>query len=253
MENNCFTANFHKYFLGAELPDAYRKFWNEWHHQLPAAVHYVPKEGKFERDPKTGLVTPIQNVPIPLKRVREEWNGIWGGEAVVQGYRKKKVRKCPMPHFWVPTLKRSVVRSEVLNEYMSVVVTERTIRMIHEHHGFDHYLLKSPACDLRSILALKIKQKILKDLLEGSPAWQHDPSRQQEINKEFNKYLDQYTNEEIDWYGLTWMEAIRKRSSEIKALNPILPHKVIFRAKLIEQLKAAGIEEAQEFEIESSK
>lgn len=239
-------------FLGALLPEAYKKFWKEWHHQIPAAVHYVPKEGKFERDPKTGLVTPVQNVPIPLRRVREEWYGIWGGEAVVQGYRKKKVKKCPMPHFWVPTLKRSVVRSEVLNEFMSVIVTERTIRMIHEHHGFDHYLLKTPACDLRSILALKIKKQILVDLLDGIPAWNHDPTRQQEIGREFNKYLDQYTHEEIDWYGLTWLEAIKKKREEVKAENPILPHKVIFREKLIEQLKAASIEEASQFDIEST-
>lgn len=232
------------------LPESYKKFWSEWHHQLPAAVHYVPREGKFQKDPKTGAVTPIQNVPLPLRRVREEWYGLWGGEAVIQGARKKKVKAQPIPHYWIPTLKRSVVRSEVLNEYLSVVVTDRTIQLIHDHHGFDHYILKSPACDLRSILALKIKRKILQDIQAGFPAWCENPTRQQEVSKEFNKYLENFTSEDIEWYGLTWLEAINKIKNQKRAENPTIPHKVIFREKLIEQLRTAGIDEVKEYEIE---
>lgn len=158
-----------------------------------------------------------------------------------------------MPYFWVPTLKRSVVRSDVLNEYMSVVVTERTIRLIHENYGFDHYILKTPACDLRSLLALKIKRNILQNLQAGCPAWIHDAKRQQEIIKEFEKYLEQYTPEEIDWYGLSWLEAMNKRRREIEAEDPIVPYKIIFREKLIEQLKEAGIEEVKNYETEPEK
>lgn len=54
----------------------------------------------------------------------------------------------------------------------------------------------------------------------------------------------QYTSEEIDWYGLTFKQAIKKLDAQIKADNPIVPHKVEFRSKLIEQLRQAGIEEA---------
>lgn len=32
---------------GAQLPAAYKKFWDEWKLQQPAAVHYVPKDGKL--------------------------------------------------------------------------------------------------------------------------------------------------------------------------------------------------------------
>lgn len=31
---------------GAQLPVAYKKFWDEWKNQQPAAVHYVPKNGR---------------------------------------------------------------------------------------------------------------------------------------------------------------------------------------------------------------
>lgn len=147
------------------------------------------------------------------------------------------------PHFWIPTLKRSAVHSEVLNEFFSLTVTDRTIKMINEHHGFDHYLLKSPACDLRSKLALKIKRKILIDLLKGCPAYENNKTRQQEVLKEFKKYLEQYTPEEVEWYGLSFDEAAKKRREEIRDENPITPHKIIFREKLIEQLREAGIEE----------
>lgn len=229
--------------LGAELPPAYRKFWKEWKEQKPAAVHYIPKEGMFERDEDTGEVYPVQNVPIPLKTVDQENFGIWGGEAVIQGFTKKKLMSHRVPKFWVPTLKRSVVRSDVLNEFFSVTVTERTIRLIFDHHGLDHYLLSSPACDLRSALAIKIKKRILQDLLKGIPAWKDNPERQKELIKTYGQYLEQYTPEEIDWYGLTWIEAIKKRRNEIEAENPKIPHKVIFRQKLIEQLREAGIKE----------
>lgn len=232
--------------FGPRLPVAYQKFWREWKLQKPAAVHYIPKEGVFERNDITGVVRPVQNVHIPLKKVPEEDDGIWGGEAVIQGFQKRTPYKKRVPHFWMPTLKRSAVRSEILNEFFSMTVTERTIRLILENHGFDHYLLMTPACDLRSLLALKLKQKMLKDLLDGCPAWSDNPQRQKEVKEEYAKYLEQYTPEEIEWYGLTWPEAIKKVKEIIAAENPIVPHKVIFRAKLVEQLREAGIKEAQE-------
>jgi large subunit ribosomal protein L28 len=208
----------------------------------PAAVHYVPKEGRFQRNEKTGEISAVQNIPIPLKYVTEENYGIWGGEAVIQGFKKKLMRH-RNPHFWVPTLKRSAVRSEVLNSFFSVTVTDRTISLIHDHHGFDHYLLKSPACDLRSMLALKIKRNILTDLLNGCPAWDHDKTRKDEVMREFSQYLQQYSPEEIEWYGLSYAEALKKISNKIKAENMVIPHKLIFREKLIEQLKEAGLDE----------
>lgn len=241
------------FILGSQLPEAYRKFWFEWHHQKPVAVHYIPKEGKFERHPTTGIVHPVQNVPIPLKRVREEWDGIWGGEAVIQGFRKKKLNSHRVPYYWVPTLKRTVIHSEILDEYRSVVVTDRTISLIHENFGFDHYILKTPACDLRSILALKIKRELLHELQADCPTWNHDKERKQEIQKVYGKYLEQYTPEDIEWYGLSWLEAVNKQRRLNHAEDPVVPHKVIFRQKLIEQLRAAGIDEAKDFEIEPEK
>ncbi|XP_075152235.1 mitochondrial ribosomal protein L28 [Haematobia irritans] len=230
--------------LGAQLPEAYKKFWREWKMTKPAAVHYIPKEGEWERDEVTGEIKPIQNIPLPLIDPPESHNGIWGGEAVIKGFQKRQRLSRRVPHFWVPVLKRSVVHSQVLNEYMSVVVTDRTIQKIHECHGFDHYLLKNPACDLRSALALALKRKILQELLNGCPSLASQPSERERILKEYKCYLEAYTPEEIEWYGYTYEEALKKMDAQIREENKPVPHKVQFRMKLIEQLKQAGISEA---------
>ncbi|XP_030383355.1 39S ribosomal protein L28, mitochondrial [Scaptodrosophila lebanonensis] len=230
--------------LGAQLPEAYRKFWREWKLTTPAAVHYIPKDGQWERDEVTNEIKPIQNIPLPLIDPPESHEGIWGGESVIKGFQKRQQTKRRVPHFWVPVLKRSVVHSQVLNEYMSVVVTERTLVQIHECFGFDHYLLKNLACDLRSSLALKLKRKILQELEKGCPALAADPGHQKEVLKEYSRYLESYTSEEIDWYGHTYLEAIRKLQIQLKAEEKVVPHKVEFRSQLIEQLRKAGIAEA---------
>lgn len=230
---------------GAQLPVAYKKFWDEWKNQQPAAVHYVPKDGMFEREDITGKIIPIQNVPLPLIDPPEAHLGIWGGEAIVKGFQKRNQYKRRVPHFWVPVLRRSVVHSVILDEYMAVTVTDRTLDQIHDNHGFDHYLLKTPACDLRSMLAIKLKKKVLVDLLAKCPKLASQPEKQQAALKEYACYLTQYTAEEIDWYGLTYVEAVLKIKTEVESKEDKRPHKVIFREKLIEQLKEAGISEAQ--------
>lgn len=81
-------------------------------------------------------------MPIPTIHVKEQDEQIWGGEGIVQGFIKRHPKKLRVPRFWIPVLKRSVVYSEILDKHISVVVTERAIRLINEHYGFDHYILK---------------------------------------------------------------------------------------------------------------
>ncbi|XP_053600157.1 large ribosomal subunit protein bL28m [Plodia interpunctella] len=228
--------------IASELPQAYKKFWREWKVLKPAAVHFVPQEGKWKRDELTGETLPIQNIAIPLKYPSEIHDGIWGGEAVIKGFQKRDSRRRRVPHYWVPVLKRTVVKSEVLNTHLSVTVTERTIRLINDHYGFDHYLLKTPACDLVSMLALKLKKQILTELMNGCPRHAYDPQKQKEIYEEYKTYLSSYTPEEIEWYGLTWYEALSKVAKLKEAANKPIPLKNIYRKNLVEKLKAAGIE-----------
>ncbi|XP_003700310.1 mitochondrial ribosomal protein L28 [Megachile rotundata] len=239
--------------LGAELPEEYKKFWKEWKLQQPSPVHYIKQEGSYIRDETTEVVRPVQNVPLPLRYPKEFHEGLWGGEAVIQGFTKKHRYARRHPRFWFPLLKKSVVYSEVLDEYMSTVVTYRTIHLINEHYGFDHYLLKTPACDLKSELALKIKRKILVALADKT-LYPNDSAKREEIYDKYKDYLTAYTREEIEWYGLTYKEACHKwiKQKQKQQLQQIQPLKVKFRAELIAKLKEEEAKEAAEKLAEST-
>lgn len=85
---------------------------------------------------------PVQNIPIPVIYPEEHNQGIWGGEGVVKGFQKRNPTSRRVPHFWFPQLFREVVYSEILDKHMSLIVTRRTMQLIHENYGFDYYLLK---------------------------------------------------------------------------------------------------------------
>ncbi|KAG5886496.1 hypothetical protein JTB14_014679 [Gonioctena quinquepunctata] len=229
--------------LGALLPEAYKKFYKEWKLTEPTAVHYIPESGKWKRDELTGEVSPVQNIPIPTFYPKEANTHIWGGEAVVQGFQVRAECRRRVPHFWVPILRRSVVYSEILDKYMSVIVTDRAINLINSNYGFDHYLLKTPACDLKSLLPLILKRKILQELDEGCPTYADRVEKQKDILKRYQGYLAAYTREEIEWYGYTFSQACKIMQERLDAENraKIVPMKHLYRAQLLEKLKAASL------------
>ncbi|XP_063223435.1 large ribosomal subunit protein bL28m isoform X3 [Bacillus rossius redtenbacheri] len=184
----------------------------------------------------------VQNVPLPVRYPAEHNQGLWGGEGVVQGFLKKHPVRRRVPHFWVPQLRRSVVRSEVLDQHLAVTVTDRTISLIHRHRGFDHYLLQTKACDLKSDLALKLKRLILLDLKDKN-LYPNDPVKKEEIYNKYKIYLEQYTEEEIEWYGLTMFEAIKKQMNLEAELFKPKPLKHLYRAQLLQKLRDGTIPE----------
>lgn len=222
------------------LPEAYRKFWREWRETKPTAVHYIqPGEEKWQRNEMTGEINLSQDIPLPLKYPKEFNQGIWGGEAVIKGFEKRTPYKRRVPRYWVPVLRRTAVRSEILNVHLSTVVTDRTLLQIHESCGFDHYILKTPACDLASSLALGLKRKMLLALMDNCPDVVAE--RRDAVMAEYKQYLAQYSPEEVEWYGLKFEDALKKLQGmdEQAARDAIVPHKVLFRQRLIEQLDEA--------------
>lgn len=238
--------------IGAELPEEYKKFWKEWKLQQPTAVHYVEQEGKYTRNEKTGEVIPVQNVPIPLKFPNEFNQFILGGESLIQGFQQREKYTRRYPKFWFPALKKSVVYSEVLDSYMRVIVTSRTISLIHEHYGFDHYLLKTPACDLKSELAVKLKREILIALADKT-LYPNDEVKREEVYAKYSQYLSSYTREEIEWYGLTWKEACKKWIALKEEQNKPQPLKIQYRSELIAKLKENNVKEAKGVNVTSPK
>ncbi|KAK7863564.1 hypothetical protein R5R35_011187 [Gryllus longicercus] len=226
---------------GEVLPEAYKKFWREWKIQKPKPVHYIAEPGRWKRNPETGEVSKVQNVPIPLKFPKDSHQQLWGGEGVIQGYQKKGKYNHRVPHFWVPNLKSTIVYSEILNKYMTVVVADNTMKLIHENFGFDHYILKTPACDLQSDLALKLKRKLLTAL--NNKDLNHESQEKNEmVYEKYKQYLSKYTAEEIEWYGLTMEEALTKYNQEKEDRKTIEPLKLQYRLDLIQELLERGRE-----------
>lgn len=83
----------------------------------------------------------MQNIPLPLKYPKELDEGIWGGEAVLRGFHQKDKYTRRVVRYWSPVLMKEVLYSEILDKYMNMIVTRRTMDLVHEHYGFDHYLL----------------------------------------------------------------------------------------------------------------
>lgn len=48
---------------------------------------------------------------------------------------------------------------------------------------------QTPACDLKSLLPLKLKRQILQALQQGCPAYEARPERQKEILNNYKQYL----------------------------------------------------------------
>nr|CAG4641292.1 EOG090X0GHI [Eulimnadia texana] len=226
----------------ARLPECYKKFYFQWQYGPQTPVHYIPKPGKWERNPESGEVKSVQNVPIPLTYPKEFHEGLWGGEAVIRGFQKRQQLRRRVPHYWVPNLKKAVIYSEILDKYFEVVVTERTLQLIDQHFGFDSYILKTPPQDLKSLLGIKFKRTLLlalarKDFLPNKP------DKREEL---LNKYKDLIVpEEEAEWYGLTIKEAMSKLTQlDTPPVQPV-PLKQQFREEFINELKEVKPDEVE--------
>ncbi|XP_055936272.1 39S ribosomal protein L28, mitochondrial-like [Argiope bruennichi] len=233
----------HPNSVQARLPDAYKQYIESLK-LPPTPVHYIPNDMKYELHPLTKERVRREDRPIPLKFPKEADEGIWGGEGVIQGFNKDKPKRRRFPQYWVPKLKKAVVYSEILNQYMEVTVTERTLRLIDQYYGFDHYILGSPVQDLKSQLALNIRRKLLLALL-NEEKHHKDEATNQEVLEKYKKYM--IPREEAEWFGLTEREAVQKQRLLEEETQPV-PLKHAFRQKYIEELKrkAAGVVEENE-------
>ncbi|CAD6245312.1 GSCOCG00013644001-RA-CDS [Cotesia congregata] len=173
--------------VGAALPEAYKKFWREWKNQQPAAVHYIPDTRKYYFDEQLGMPVRVQNTPLRLLYPKELDQGIWGGEAVVQGFLKKGQKK---------------------------------------------------------------RRRLILTALADKTLYPDDPEKREEVYNQYKEYLTAYTREEIEWYGLTYAEAVKKFLEIERSKEVITPLKIKYRSELIAKLKEAKIAEAVDVEVE---
>lgn len=157
---------------------------------------------------------------------------------MIEGYRSPAHRfETHVPDFWIPRLLDHIVYSEVLDIYLNVTVTQRTIDLIHEHFGFDAYVLETRACDLNSLLACQIKRKILLSLYDKT-LHPDDPAKRDRMLSKYQKYLEGLSREDIEWYGYSTQEAEEKLLAleHERAERDQVPLKVVYRREMIEEL-----------------
>jgi len=217
----------------SRLPEHYKKFYFEWKCTPKTPIHYIAEEGNFKLN-KDGQVEVVQNVPLPLKVPREAHEGLWGGEAIVKGFIKRYPTKRRMPHYWVPTLKKTVVYSEILNRYMRINVTERALKLIDQHYALDAYILETPPADLVSELALRLRRDMLLALVNET-CYPDNPTKKSEILEKYKRHI--IPVEEAEWYGLTLHEANKKQRKIEAEDNVIKPLKDQFRQEFLVYLQ----------------
>jgi len=228
--------------IRSRLPEHYKQRFMERFSVDPIPVHWRPAK-KWRQD-EFGVVHRVGNraLPIFFPRVRNE--GLWGGEGIVQGLRKRKDNpmKENSPKVWFPHLVKRVLHSEILQMHMAIVCTHRTLDLVDEAMGFDNYVLQTHEVDLQSRLGMVLKQKMMYKIMTLD--------KDNELHKKYSKHL--IPEEEIDWLGLDMTEAERKqRSIEDKVTSSrIKPLKEQFATELVEKL--LNPEDDEEVEEEES-
>uniref|UniRef100_A0A023GJS1 Putative 39s ribosomal protein n=2 Tax=Amblyomma TaxID=6942 RepID=A0A023GJS1_AMBTT len=222
------------------FPAHYRRFLEDMKRkQTP--VHYRPPPDKYTQHPITKKVMRTEERPIPVLYPKECQEGIWGGEGIVPGY-KPCATGC-FVKFFTPLLKRVVLYSEILDKYMRVTVTQRTLLLINEHCGFDLYILKTPVQDLHSQLALDLRRKMLLALARKD-LYHDNEEKQKEILEKYKEFM--VSEEEADWFGLTLWKAEAKLMDYEDALPKPKPLKYQFLNDYLEELKLKEEQRKQE-------
>jgi len=141
---------------------------------------------------------------------KEADEGLWGGEGLIAGLRCRGLRIAPVhvPRMWKSKLMSRVFYSEILDKWMEIVVTTRTLDLIDEAHGFDMYILKTHEVDLKSRLGMRLKRDMLLALARRS-IYPNDPIKRDAICDKYREFV--ITEEESEWVGLSLYEAEQKQ------------------------------------------
>lgn len=224
------------------LPEHYLKYRLELT-KPPVRVHDDPITGDLLDyklvDEKTLRIERVPDLPVGTRELGNSNEAIFAGENVVTGFdlpkrqlfRDKHVRNAKI---WVPNVFRTNVYSEVLDTYLSIVCTKHALDKIHEAHGFDNYILRTPIQDLQSLLALKLRRKMLIALAKES----YHPNNPEKYEIVKNKYQDcKIPLEEAEWIGLSWAQAIEKMHETELEKHESIPLKVKLGKDLLNKME----------------
>ncbi|KAI1301416.1 39S ribosomal protein L28, mitochondrial [Halotydeus destructor] len=220
----------------SRLPENYYRHRKEL--ELPAErVHDVEEKGQLldfhVADPKTLRIERKPDEPVNVVRPVEADHGIWAGEGVVKGFLKHRdVYGTYSAKFWFPNLVKTVIYSEILDKYLTFVMTNRALDKFDEAYGFDSYILQTPVQDLKSQLALDLRRKML-IALATKDFHKDNPEKQSYILAKYKEHI--IPLEEAQWFGMELVKAVtKKKIMETAAPRPL---KEKLTAELLRRLK----------------
>ncbi|KRX36123.1 Asparagine--tRNA ligase, cytoplasmic [Trichinella murrelli] len=187
-------------------------------------VHWRPFTERYRWNEKLKIREELENFPLAVIFPPEADLGLWGGEGIVKGYklsnipprRKRFLPRFWLPRFWFPTLMKKVLYSEILDKYMLVTVTSRTLQLIDENQGLDYYLLRTNEVDLCSKLGCKLKRILLLALARKEFG---QPEKADELLEKYAEFI--IPESEAEWIGLDLNEACRKLQIMEQKVKPI--------------------------------
>ncbi|KRX97784.1 Asparagine--tRNA ligase, cytoplasmic [Trichinella pseudospiralis] len=187
-------------------------------------VHWRPFTERYRWNEKLKIREELENFPLAVIYPPEADLGLWGGEGIVKGYKlsnkpprpKRFLPRFWLPRFWFPTLMKKVLYSEILDKYMLVTVTSRTLQLIDENQGLDYYLLRTNEVDLCSKLGCKLKRILLLALARREFG---QPEKADELLEKYAEFI--IPESEAEWIGLDLNEACRKLQIMEQKVKPI--------------------------------
>lgn len=231
--------------IRARLPDHFKHRYMEQFLLEPLPVHYKVDTRKYTLD-EWGLRRKVQNIPIPVVYPTLADEGLWGGEGIIEGMRQKDNRfdKPRYSRIWKPSLRTCVFYSEILDNWMSILVTDRTLSLIDEAYGFDFYILKTHEVDMKSKFGMKLKRMMIRALIHKS-FHSNDAEKRKYVYEKYKDFI--IPEEEVDWLGLDIHEAEKKQQDiEERERLSVKPMKQKYLAELLSELqtgKSSGEEQ----------
>ncbi|XP_002739345.1 large ribosomal subunit protein bL28m-like [Saccoglossus kowalevskii] len=228
--------------LGTKIPQVWHDL-KRWTKPYPNPIHWIPEEGKFKKDPRTGEKMRIQNVPIPVLYPKVSQSALWGGEGWIKGYKKRNNKKMKprVRKIWKPQVFQRSFYSEILERDIGPIgVTLSTLDQIDKCCGFDFYILKTPREDLQSKLGLDLKRHMLLKLLSKDEMYPDDEVKREKIYNRYKQFI--IPKEQAEWLGLSYKEAINKVRKIEREKNPISPLMEKYTEELVAKLKDQSFE-----------
>lgn len=229
------------------LPDHYKQQCVAFMKGEPDPVHWRPDTRRFWEDEWSGEKLPVVNAPVPVVYPEDCNEGLWGGEGIVFGYfhhadKKMRKKEAPRPKVLVPEVHKRALYSEILDQWMAVMVTKRALFLIDESFGLDNYILKTDEVNLCSRFGMTLKRKMLQAL--ASPDFcPKDPVRRAKMLKRYDEFI--ISAEEADWVGLPMPMAVEKAEKELEENTFITPLKDLYVADMVSKFVLREATEAK--------